>query len=81
MLINQIKLYFYWRGVSVASGIPDFRSMGGLFDEISKEGYSPEYLLSIDHLNDNKESFIDFYHKRLLVADKSLISSMNGLQS
>lgn len=43
--------------------------MGGLFDEISKEGYSPEYLLSIDHLNDNK-SFIDFYHKRLLVADK-----------
>ena len=54
--------------------------MGGLFDEISKEGYSPEYLLSIDHLNDNK-SFIDFYHKRLLVADKNLISSMNGLQS
>ena len=46
--------------------------MGGLFDEISKEGYSPEYLLSIDHLNDNKESFIDFYHKRLLVADKTL---------
>ena len=76
MLINQTKLYFYWCGVSVASGIPDFRSMGGLFDEISKEGYSPEYLLSVDHLNDNKESFIDFYHKRLLVADKNLTSSM-----
>ena len=45
--------------------------MGGLFDEISKEGYSPEYLLSVDRLNDNKESFIDFYHKRLLVADKT----------
>lgn len=67
---NKI-VFFTGAGVSVASGIPDFRSMGGLFDEISKEGYSPEYLLSVDHLNDNKESFIDFYHKRLLVADKT----------
>ncbi|MBI5973404.1 NAD-dependent protein deacylase [Staphylococcus sp. H8/1] len=66
---NRI-VFFTGAGVSVASGIPDFRSMGGLFDEISKDGYSPEYLLSIDHLNDDKESFIDFYHKRLLVADK-----------
>lgn len=63
-------VFFTGAGVSVASGIPDFRSMGGLFDEISKDGYSPEYLLSVDHLNDNK-SFIDFYHKRLLVADKT----------
>ena len=75
------KIVFFTACVSVASGIPDFRSMGGLFDEISKEGYSPEYLLSVDHLNDNKESFIDFYHKRLLVADKNLTSSMSGLQS
>ena len=50
---NKI-VFFTGAGVSVASGIPDFRSMGGLFDEISKEGYSPEYLLSVDHLNDNK---------------------------
>ena len=28
--------------------------MGGLFDEISKDGQSPEYLLSVDHLNDDK---------------------------
>lgn len=71
-------VFFTGAGVSVASGIPDFRSMGGLFDEISKDGYSPEYLLSVDHLNDNKESFIDFYHKRLLVADKNQILFMNG---
>ena len=70
-------VFFTGAGVSVASGIPDFRSMGGLFDEISKDGYSPEYLLSVDHLNDNK-SFIDFYHKRLLVADKNQILFMNG---
>lgn len=64
-------VFFTGAGVSVASGIPDFRSMGGLFDEISKEGYSPEYLLSINHLEDDPESFIRFYKKRLLIADKS----------
>ncbi|MDU1712950.1 MAG: Sir2 family NAD-dependent protein deacetylase, partial [Staphylococcus epidermidis] len=31
---NQI-VFFTGAGVSVASGIPDFRSMGGLYDEIS----------------------------------------------
>ena len=64
-------VFFTGAGVSVASGIPDFRSMGGLFDEISEAGYSPEYLLSIDHLQDDPESFISFYKKRLLLADKS----------
>ena len=72
-------VFFTGAGVSVASGIPDFRSMGGLFDEISKDGQSPEYLLSVDHLNDDKESFIDFYHKRLLIADKSQILYISGL--
>ncbi|MFM9515480.1 Sir2 family NAD-dependent protein deacetylase, partial [Listeria monocytogenes] len=41
---NQI-VFFTGAGVSVASGIPDFRPMGGLYDEISKDGQSPEYLL------------------------------------
>lgn len=64
-------VFFTGAGVSVASGIPDFRSMGGLFDEISGNGYSPEYLLSINHLDDDPDSFINFYKKRLLLADKS----------
>ncbi|GGI01932.1 NAD-dependent protein deacylase [Mammaliicoccus vitulinus] len=66
---NKIT-FFTGAGVSVASGIPDFRSMGGLFDEISKDGYSPEYLLSMDYLQDDPEGFVEFYHKRLLIADK-----------
>ncbi len=64
-------VFFTGAGVSVASGIPDFRSMGGLFDEISKDGYSPEYLLSHQHLVDDKHSFARFYKKRLLLANKS----------
>ncbi|MEB7657983.1 NAD-dependent protein deacylase [Mammaliicoccus vitulinus] len=67
---NKIT-FFTGAGVSVASGIPDFRSMGGLFDEISKDGYSPEYLLSTDYLQDEPEGFVEFYHKRLLIADKT----------
>jgi len=68
---NSNKITFFTgAGVSVASGVPDFRSMGGLFDEISKDGYSPEYLLSTNYLQDNPKGFVDFYHKRLLLVDK-----------
>lgn len=63
--------FFTGAGASVVSGIPDFRSMGGLFDEISEDGYSPEYLLSTDYLQDDPEGFVEFYHKRLLIADKT----------
>ncbi|MFC3900680.1 NAD-dependent protein deacylase [Aliicoccus persicus] len=70
-LENSKKIVFLTgAGISVASGIPDFRSMGGLFDEITKDGYSPEYLLSHQHLVDDKESFANFYQKRLLLANK-----------
>ncbi len=65
---NRIT-FFTGAGVSVASGVPDFRSMGGLFDEISKDGLSPEYLLSRDYLEDDPEGFINFCHKRLLFVD------------
>src|SRR5690625_4041330 len=64
-------VFFIGAGDAVKNGIPDFRSIGGLFDEISEEGHSPEYLLSADQLNDNPESFKEFYRKRLLLADKS----------
>ena len=49
-MIHQTRSFFHWSGISVASGIPDFRSVGGLYDEISKNGFSPEYLLSDDYL-------------------------------
>lgn len=72
-ILNQSSniVFFTGAGVSVGSGVPDFRSMGGLFDEISKEGYSPEYLLSRDYLQDDPEGFINFCHKRLMYIDKA----------
>ncbi len=62
--------FFTGAGISVASGIPDFRSVGGLNDEISKSGYSPEYILSSDYLNVDPKGFMDFCHQYLLFADK-----------
>lgn len=62
--------FFTGAGISVASGIPDFRSIGGLNDEIAKKGYSPEYILSSDYLESDPEGFIDFCHRYLLFADK-----------
>jgi NAD-dependent deacetylase len=71
-IISESKriLFFTGAGVSVKSGIPDFRSMGGLFDEIYEQGYDPEYLLSINHLEEQPESFVNFYKKRLLLINK-----------
>lgn len=66
---NKIT-FFTGAGISVASGIPDFRSIGGLYDEISEKGYSPEYLLSDDYLKNDPEGFINFCHQYLLFADK-----------
>ncbi len=72
-IINQSHkiVFFTGAGVSVASGIPDFRSIGGLYDEISKKGYSPEYLLSSDYLHSDPIGFMDFCHQYLLFADKA----------
>ncbi|WP_198617648.1 NAD-dependent protein deacylase [Staphylococcus canis] len=62
--------FFTGAGISVASGIPDFRSVGGLNDEISKSGHSPEYILSDTYLYQDPKGFMDFCHKYLLFADK-----------
>ncbi|MCD8915354.1 NAD-dependent protein deacylase [Staphylococcus simulans] len=68
---NSNKITFFTgAGISVASGIPDFRSIGGLNDEIAKQGLSPEYILSHDYLQSNPDGFMDFCHKYLLFADK-----------
>ncbi|UXR78478.1 MULTISPECIES: NAD-dependent protein deacylase [unclassified Staphylococcus] len=78
-IIRQLKeivdaseriVFFTGAGVSVASGIPDFRSAGGLYDAIEQKGASPEYLLSHDYLKADPVGFMEFCHQYLLFADK-----------
>lgn len=67
-LISDSKriVFFGGAGVSTESGIPDFRSEDGIFKAISKYGYSPEELLSIDFFNKKPDTFFKYYKDLLL---------------
>ena len=60
-------VFFGGAGVSTASGIPDFRSKNGLYNQkdVQFEKYSPEYLLSSSCLFDNSKVFFEFYRQKL----------------
>ncbi|MDD2956685.1 MAG: NAD-dependent protein deacylase [Oscillospiraceae bacterium] len=57
--------FFGGAGVSTESGIPDFRSTGGLYHQEWK--YPPETILSHSFYESNPEEFFRFYHAKLLV--------------
>ena len=71
-LINYIKesnniVFFGGAGVSTESGIPDFRSKDGLYNQhdVQFEQYSPEYLLSHSCLYNNPKVFYEFYKQKM----------------
>lgn len=70
-LISDSKrvVFFGGAGVSTESGIPDFRSDDGIFSAISKYGYPPEELLSIDFFNKKPDIFFKYYKDLLLSTD------------
>jgi len=60
-------VFFGGAGVSTESGIPDFRSKDGLYNQkdIKFEKYDPEYLLSRDCLYNNPKVFYEFYRQKM----------------
>ena len=60
-------VFFGGAGVSTESGVPDFRSKDGLYNQhdVRFEGYSPEYLLSSSCLYNEPEVFLEFYRQKL----------------
>lgn len=60
-------VFFGGAGVSTDSGIPDFRSKDGLYNQhdIQFEKYDPEYLLSRDCLYNNPKVFYEFYRQKM----------------
>lgn len=60
-------VFFGGAGVSTASGIPDFRSKDGLYNQhdVQFEKYEPEYLLSRDCLYKNPKVFYEFYRQKM----------------
>ena len=71
-LIDYIKesnsiVFFGGAGVSTESGIPDFRSKKGLYNQhdVQFEQYSPEYLLSHSCLYNEPKVFYEFYRQKM----------------
>lgn len=56
-------VFFGGAGVSTESGIPDFRSKDGLYNQ--KYKYSPETILSHSFFLNNTKEFYDFYREKM----------------
>ena len=65
---NSNNIVFYGgAGVSTESGIPDFRSVDGLYNQ--KYDYPPEEILSHTFFKTHTEYFYDFYRDKMLALD------------
>ena len=60
-------VFFGGAGVSTESGIPDFRSVDGLYNQQYK--YPPETILSHSFYRQNPEEFYRFYRNKMLCLD------------
>jgi NAD-dependent deacetylase len=67
-IINTSRhlVFFGGAGVSTESGIPDFRSSTGLYNEQAQMTYPPEEILSHDFFFDHTKEFYEFYRKHLI---------------
>lgn len=65
---SQSIVFFGGAGVSTESGIPDFRSVDGLYNQ--KYDYPPEQILSHTFFERNTEEFYRFYRDKMLCLDK-----------
>ena len=61
-------VFFGGAGVSTESGIPDFRSVDGLYNQTYK--YPPETILSHTFFVNDTEEFYRFYRNKMLFNDK-----------
>lgn len=68
-LIQMVKqsssiVFFGGAGVSTESGIPDYRSVDGLYSQ--KFRYPPEVMLSRSFFDSNTEEFFEFYRTKMI---------------
>lgn len=67
-MINKANkiVVFTGAGISVASGIPDFRSSSGIYNEKSGFSYPPEQIISHSFFKSNPEIFFKFYKSKMI---------------
>jgi NAD-dependent deacetylase len=59
-------VFFGGAGVSVPSGIPDFRSANGIYQEKLNRTYTPEQMVSHTFFMQHEKEFFDFYFKKMV---------------
>ena len=59
-------VFFGGAGVSVESGIPDFRSANGLYNDKSYSKYAPEEILSHSFFVNHTDLFYKFYKDKMI---------------
>ena len=59
-------VFFGGAGVSTESGIPDFRSVDGLYNQ--EYDYPPETILSASFFKNNTKEFYRFYKNKMLIS-------------
>ncbi|MCL1862946.1 MAG: NAD-dependent protein deacylase [Defluviitaleaceae bacterium] len=67
-IINDSEniVFFGGAGVSTESGIPDFRSVDGLYNQ--EYEYPPEVILSRNFFNANPTEFYRFYRNKIIIS-------------
>lgn len=80
-LISKSKsiVFFGGAGVSTESGIPDFRSVDGLYN--TEYDYPPEVILSHDFFIEHPDEFFRFYRNKMLFPNALPNAAHNYLAS
>ena len=60
---------FTGAGISVPSGVPDFRGEKGLYNQKSDTLVSPEEIISHDYFIEHTEEFYQFYKEKMVYPD------------
>lgn len=60
---------FTGAGISVPSGIPDFRSADGIYNQKSKSNIPPEEIISHSFYEQYPEEFFEFYKEKMCYPD------------
>ena len=62
-------VFFGGAGMSTESGIPDFRSASGIYNQKLHKTFSPEEMASYNFFVKHTEEFFDFYRTRFVYLD------------